>query len=72
MKRTNVYLSEMQLERLRLRAQKEGVAMAELVRRAIDAFLAWDDPTYHPCPKQGTPIPPPLERQGLSGPRVVI
>ena len=51
MKRTNVYLSEQQLERLRARAEKEGVAIAELVRRAIDAFLAWDDPAYTPIPK---------------------
>lgn len=51
MKRTNVYLSERQLERLRGRAEREGVAMAELVRRALDAFLAWDDPTYSPQPK---------------------
>ena len=48
MKRTNVYLSEKQLERLRGRAEREGVAIAELVRRAIDAFLAWDDPAYVP------------------------
>jgi hypothetical protein len=51
MKRTNVYLSEKQLERLRVRAEREGVAIAELVRRAIDAFLAWDDPAYIPHPK---------------------
>ncbi|TME03101.1 MAG: ribbon-helix-helix protein, CopG family [Chloroflexi bacterium] len=51
MKRTNVYLSEKQLERLRGRAEREGVAIAELVRRAIDAFLAWDDPAYTPHPK---------------------
>ncbi len=54
MKRTNVYLSEKQLERLRGRAAREGVAIAELVRRAIDAFLAWDDPAYTPHPKPQT------------------
>jgi ribbon-helix-helix CopG family protein len=48
LKRTNVYLSDKQLERLRTRARTEGVAIAELVRRAIDVFLAWDDPTYQP------------------------
>ena len=47
MKRTNVYLSDKQLERLRTRADQEGVAVAELIRRAVDTFLAWDDPTYH-------------------------
>ncbi len=54
MKRTNIYLSEKQLERLRERSEREGVAIAELVRRAIDAFLAWDDPTYTPHPKPQT------------------
>ncbi len=51
MKRTNVSLSEKQLERLPVRAQREGVAIAELIRRAVDTFLAWDDPTYAP-PRQ--------------------
>jgi Ribbon-helix-helix protein, copG family len=54
MKRTNVYLSEQQVERLHVRAEREGVAIAELVRRAIDSFLAWDDPTYVPQPKPQT------------------
>jgi hypothetical protein len=48
MKRTNIYLSDKQLERLRTRAHTEGVAIAELIRRAVDVFLAWDDPTYQP------------------------
>jgi ribbon-helix-helix CopG family protein len=48
MKRTNLYLTEKQVERLQRRAAQEGLAVAELVRRAVDAFLAWDDPTYHP------------------------
>ena len=51
MRRTNVYLTEKQVERLRVRASQEGIAIAELIRRAIDAFLAWDDPTYTPQPK---------------------
>ena len=54
MKRTNVYLSEKQLERLRVRAEREGVAIAELIRRAVDAFLAWDDPMYTPLSKPQT------------------
>jgi hypothetical protein len=56
MKRTNVYLSDKQLDRLRTRAKQEGVAIAELVRRAVDAFLAWDDPTYTPMqePQKGS------------------
>ena len=48
MKRTNIYLSDKQLERLRKRAEHEQIPVAELVRRAIDTFLAWDDPTYTP------------------------
>lgn len=48
MKRTNLYLTEKQVERLKERSEKEGLAFAELVRRAVDAFLAWDDPTYTP------------------------
>jgi predicted DNA-binding protein len=51
MQRTNIYLTDKQLERLRARAEQEGLPVAELVRRAIDAFLAWDDSTYTPMPK---------------------
>jgi hypothetical protein len=73
MKRTNLYLTEKQMERLHQRAQKEGLAIAELVRRAVDAFLAWDDPTIpptHHAPK-GRAIHPRLERPGLSGSLIV-
>ena len=51
MKRVNIYLTDKQIERLHHRAEKEGIPLAELARRAIDAFLAWDDPTYAPQPK---------------------
>jgi len=51
MKRANFYLTEKQMERLRARSEREGVPVAELIRRAVDAFLAWDDPTYTPVPK---------------------
>jgi hypothetical protein len=63
MKRTNVYVTSIQLERLRKQAEQEGVAMAELIRRAIDAFLAWNDPTYTPQPKPhtGNAVHPPHE-----------
>ncbi len=54
MRRSNVYLTEKQVARLRERAEWEGVARAELIRRAVDAFLAWDDPTYTPQPKPQT------------------
>ncbi len=62
MKRTNLYLTEKQMERLHQRAEKEGLAIAELVRRAVDAFLAWDDLKYAPSPyrpkRKGHSSPP--------------
>jgi metal-responsive CopG/Arc/MetJ family transcriptional regulator len=48
MKRVNIYLTDKQIERLHQRAEQEGIPRAELVRRALDTFLAWDDPTYIP------------------------
>ncbi len=62
MKRTNVYLTEKQLERLHKQAEREGVAIAELIRRAVDAFLAWDDPSYVPAP------PKPQQRSAFHPP----
>ena len=50
MRRTNVYLTEKQVERLHVRAEREGVAMAEVIRRAVEVYLAWDDPAYAPLP----------------------
>ena len=63
MKRTNFYLTEKQVERLKQRSEQEGLSLAELVRRAIDAFLAWDDPLYVPAQTtlKGRVIPPPHE-----------
>jgi len=52
MRRTNVYLTETQVERLRAQAEKEGVTQAELLRRAVDAFLMWNDPNYAPSPSR--------------------
>jgi len=49
--RTNIYLDEKQLERLREKSEKDNLPVSELVRRAVDAFLAWNDPTYAPVPK---------------------
>ena len=37
--RTQVYLDEEQLHRLKLEAEKARVATSELIRRAIDDFL---------------------------------
>lgn len=40
MKRTNIHLSDGQLKALRELSDKTGAPVAELVRRAIDAYLA--------------------------------
>jgi hypothetical protein len=50
--RTNIYLDEKQLERLRAKSEADNLPVSELVRRAIDAYLAWNDPTYSPHPNQ--------------------
>ena len=50
--RTNIYLDEKQLERLRAKSEADNLPVSELVRRAIDAYLAWNDPTYSPPPQQ--------------------
>jgi hypothetical protein len=52
--RTNIYLDEKQLERLRARSEADNIPVSELVRRAIDAYLAWNDPTYSPPPMRST------------------
>ncbi len=60
--RTNIYLDEKQLERLRAKSVASNIPVSEIVRRAVDAYLAWDDPTYHPTvirPKQGTALSSP-------------
>lgn len=38
-RRTNVYLSETQREKLKAKAESEGIKVAELIRRAVDLFL---------------------------------
>jgi ribbon-helix-helix CopG family protein len=55
--RTNIYITERQKKQLEQRSQAENLPIAELIRRALDAYLAWDDPTYHPdapAPKKGS------------------
>ena len=37
--RTQIYLEDAQIERLKLEAAKTRMAMSELIRRAIDAFF---------------------------------
>jgi len=39
MKRTNIHLSEKQIERLKALSKETGLTVAELVRRAIDEYL---------------------------------
>jgi hypothetical protein len=44
MVRTQVQLTDKQAEALRRRSKRENVSMAELVRRAIDAFTRAEPP----------------------------
>ncbi len=46
--RTNIYITERQKKQLEQRSRVENLPIAELIRRALDAYLAWDDPTYQP------------------------
>lgn len=39
MKRTNIYLTEPSVGKLKALAEKTGLSVAELIRRAIDDFL---------------------------------
>ncbi len=61
--RTNIYLTQRQKRQLAKRSQEEDLPMAEIVRRALDAYLAWDDPTYtpHPTPPTRNAFHPPHE-----------
>jgi len=47
--RTQIYLSEEQREALDEAAEAEGVTMAELVRRALTAYLADTTPNPEPA-----------------------
>ncbi len=62
LRRTTIYLDEKQLERLRGKSEGDKTPVAEIVRRAIDAYLAWYDPTYLPTP------PKPQRRNALHPP----
>jgi hypothetical protein len=59
--RKNIYFTDPQVKRLEKKAQEEGLSEAEIVRRALDAYLAWDDPDYRPA----APTP---TRNGLVSP----
>jgi hypothetical protein len=49
--RITIYITERQKQQLAKRSQEEDLPMAEIIRRALDIYLAWDDPTYAP-PRQ--------------------
>jgi hypothetical protein len=44
--RTQIYLSAEQRKRLDARAKREGKSMAQLIRDAVDKFIAADDVDY--------------------------
>lgn len=44
--RITFYVTEQQKKRLDKRSQEENLPVAEILRRAVDAYLAWDDPIY--------------------------
>jgi hypothetical protein len=52
--RMALYITERQKKQLEKRSQEEDLPMAEIIRRALDIYLAWDDPTYAPVPKPQT------------------
>jgi predicted DNA-binding protein len=43
MKRTQLHLAIDQIERLKAIAERKGVSMAEIIRRAIEAYLAAEE-----------------------------
>jgi hypothetical protein len=47
--RITIYITERQKEQLEKRSQEENLPLAEIMRRALDAYLAWDDPAYLPA-----------------------
>jgi hypothetical protein len=44
--RINLYITQRQKKQLEKRSQEENLPEAEILRRALDIYLAWDDPTY--------------------------
>lgn len=47
--RTQVYLTEEQRQRIDALAEAEGITMAEVVRRALDAYLDEENPDPRPA-----------------------
>lgn len=59
--RTQIYLTEEQRVRLAERAHRQGVAMSQLIRDAVDALLASEDDfemTYGAAPALAGRVPP--------------
>jgi len=50
--RITIYITDRQKNQLEKRSQAEDLPMAEIIRRALDAYLAWDDPAYTPNPSR--------------------
>lgn len=68
--RKNIYFTERQVHQLEKRSQQENLPEAEIVRRALDVYLAWDDPTYQPqppTPNKESPFLPPAKARGHPG-----
>ncbi|MGA7363225.1 MAG: CopG family transcriptional regulator [Candidatus Dormiibacterota bacterium] len=69
--RTQVYLSEEQRARLAERGRRQGVAIALLVREAVDLLLAEDDgleTTFGALPEIATLVPSRTEWDGRGRP----
>jgi Ribbon-helix-helix protein, copG family len=60
--RKNFYMTDQQVDRLEKMSREENLPEAAIVRRALDAYLAWNDPTYQPTP------PNPQKRNDFSSP----
>ena len=59
--RTQIYLTDEQRARLAERARRQGVAMSQLIREAVDSLLAGEDDldtTFGTAPGIGSRVPP--------------
>ena len=68
--RINISVTNRQKNQLEKRSKEENLPMAEIIRRALDAYLAWDDPTYAPVrhpPNKERPFIPALKERGFLG-----
>jgi Ribbon-helix-helix protein, copG family len=53
--RINIYITAKQKEQLGKMSNAENLPESEIIRRALDAYLAWYDPAYN---SEATPHPP--------------